>query len=241
MLFSLRNAAWVWSVISSSSHITHNTGLLPPTGVPFTTPFSSSVAWTSGPSPPTSFCGAPSISSLRSGQSLCPTCHWTASFLFLRCAIFEALETASFLPLSQKPLCLILLASGRRIGEVANISCIFSENPSSLSLGLVPGFTLSTTILTFNPPVIILGISPPPRSLILVDVFCPFWAIHIYLERSSSWLEDPPLSQHHPFLWSSPSSSRPLSTRSLSNLFISLVKDNRFLTIFQLISPCSSR
>ncbi|CAL4093494.1 unnamed protein product [Meganyctiphanes norvegica] len=37
----------------------------------------------------------------------------------------------------------------------------------------------------------------------------------------------PPLTQRHPFLWSSPSCSRPLSTRFLSNLFISVVKDSR--------------
>ena len=50
--------------------------------------------------------------------------RWSLNSLlqYLRCPLFEPIESCTFRRLSQKTLCLLLLASGRRIGDIANLS-----------------------------------------------------------------------------------------------------------------------
>ena len=69
--------------------------------------------------------------------------RWSLNLLleYLKSDYFESLETADKTRLTQKALFLILLASGRRKGEIANISResrVLSD--SSLELVWIPGF-----------------------------------------------------------------------------------------------------
>ena len=63
----------------------------------------------------------------------------------------------------------------------------------------------------------------------LVDTLCPVRAYSIFLDRSSQWLDSLPTPQRHEFLWAHHSSPTPRNAKSLSALFISLVRDCRFL------------
>ena len=69
--------------------------------------------------------------------------RWSLNLLlkFLKGNCFEPLELANLTRLTQKALFLILLASGRRKGEFANLSReFFRLDDSSLELVWVPGF-----------------------------------------------------------------------------------------------------
>ena len=140
---------------------------------------------------------------------------------------FEPLEDSSFIRLTQKTLFLILLASGRRISEVAHISRTSVQRPdSSLSLLWVPGFRPKHYSPDFVP-------SPPSISCFAFTqpigrLLCPVRAYHIYWQRSHEWLDDVPLSQRHrPFLWSHPDHALHHIIGSLTKWFISLIKDCR--------------
>ena len=66
---------------------------------------------------------------------------------------FDPLESAPFLPLIQKTLCLILLGSDRRISEISNISCLSVENSTQKRLFLkwVINFTPKHNSPSFQP------------------------------------------------------------------------------------------
>ncbi|CAL4122855.1 unnamed protein product, partial [Meganyctiphanes norvegica] len=82
------------------------------------------------------------------------TASWSLNdlLLFLLTSQFEPLESATFIRLTQKALCLILLASGRRIGEIANLTRNYEEivSPPSISLIWAPEFVPKHHTPTFQ-------------------------------------------------------------------------------------------
>ena len=155
--------------------------------------------------------------------------RWSLNRLltFLKGPLFEPLEFATSRRLAQKTLCLVLLATGRRIDEVAHLSRLSSQSSSSLVLPWVPGYVPKHHTSSFQSSHPSIGYFSPDGSL--VDTLCPVRAYTIFLERSSLWLQALPSSQRHLFLWAHPSSPSPRNARSLSALFISLVKDCRYI------------
>ena len=131
-----------------------------------------------------------------------PSWNLNSLLNFLLCPVFEPLESADYKRLTQKTLCLILLASGRRISEVANISRTSLELPSlsSLSLRWVPGFLPKTHSPSHQPSCPSIGYLSSDNGSSLP--LCPVRAYRIYLARSSSWLADAPPHLHHRYLWS---------------------------------------
>ena len=156
-----------------------------------------------------------------------PSWNLNSLLNFLLCPVFEPLESADYKRLTQKTLCLILLASGRRISEVANISRTSLELPSlsSLSLGWVPGFLPKTHSPSHQPSCPSIGYLSSDNGSSLP--LCPVRAYRIYLARSSSWLADAPPHLHHHYLWSHQRNPRPASISYLSSKFRDLVADSR--------------
>ena len=156
-----------------------------------------------------------------------PSWNLNSLLNFLLCPVFEPLLSASYKRLTQKTLCLILLASGRRISEVANISrsSTVGPFPSTLSLEWVPGFsskTHSPSHATTFPSIGSLSASDGSPMLL-----CPIRAYKIYLSRSAAWLGASPPSPRHRYLWFHQTNPRPASKAYLSGLFRDLVKDSR--------------
>ena len=62
--------------------------------------------------------------------------------VYLQCPLFEPLRSAPFSKLLQKTLCLLLVASGRRIGDIASLSRLSSPHPTydALILKWVDGY-----------------------------------------------------------------------------------------------------
>ena len=85
---------------------------------------------------------------------------------FLDTDRFEPLETVPYKFLLQKTLCLILLSSGRRIGEVANLSNKSSRNraDSRLHLKWRVDFKPKHDTPSFRPPCPSISVSRPYRS-----------------------------------------------------------------------------
>ena len=156
-----------------------------------------------------------------------PSWNLNSLLNFLLCPVFEPLESADYKRLTQKTLCLILLASGRRISEVANISRTSLELPSlsSLSLRWVPGFLPKTHSPSHQPSCPSIGYLSSDNGSSLP--LCPVRAYRIYLARSSSWLADAPPHLHHHYLWSHQRNPRPASISYLSSKFRDLVADSR--------------
>ena len=139
---------------------------------------------------------------------------------FLQSDRFEPLDSVSFLRLTEKTLCLILLASGRRIGEVANLSRIHHNNHSKVSIIMdwVPGFRAKNDNPGFQPP------SPSMNFLISDNLsLCPVRAYNIYKEKSKFKLKNPP--NIHSFLWVLPNTPDKLILKKLTSTFISVIKD----------------
>ena len=138
---------------------------------------------------------------------------------FLQSDRFEPLDSVSFLRLTEKTLCLILLASGRRIGEVANLSRIYHDNHSknSIIMEWVPGFRAKNDNPGFQPP------SPSMNRLVSENLsLCPVRAYKIYLEKSQCFLIPPNIQS---FLWVLPNTPDNLILKKLTSTFISVVKD----------------
>ena len=152
---------------------------------------------------------------------------WSLDLLlrFLKSKYFEPLETAHPTRLTQKALFLILLASGRRKGEVANLSRESRIANNSLSLFWIPGFLPKHHTPEFQPecPSVSALISSRETDRVL----CPVRAYKIYLERSQNWLSRFPADHHPKVLWSLPLSTRQASAEYLSDLFRALVGDSR--------------
>ena len=150
---------------------------------------------------------------------------WNMNVLleFLQSDSFEPLASAPFIRLAQKTLCLLLLATGRRIGEMGGLSRCHVTDKGFLSLGRLPDFRPKHHDAGFQSP------DPTIFSLAGDGSFdlglCPVRAYKIYLKRSSEWLENPVSHSQDLSLWVSPNSSR-LSVHQLSSLFIKAVKDS---------------
>ena len=118
-------------------------------------------------------------------QKHAPMPSWSLNTLlaFLKSGEFEPLEEVAWRRLIQKCLCLLLLASGRRIGEIANLSKISHWDLSSGSLFLdwLPSFTPKHFNASFQPdcPSIEAIRSDDPD----VSLLCPFRAYSIFLNR----------------------------------------------------------
>lgn len=168
------------------------------------------------------------VFNFRPPQKASPMPVWSLSGLlcFLCSDLFEPLEEASILRLSQKTLFLLLLASGRRISEVAHISVRSVPKSGALSLLWVPDFRPKHLSPSFRPcpPSISPLCSPRSRDVLL----CPVRAYQIYRDRSSVWLEDVPLLHRlRSPLWSLPGQAIPSPVRTLTSWFVSLVRDCR--------------
>ena len=148
---------------------------------------------------------------------------WNVNVLleFLLSDEFEPLDSVPFIRLAQKTLCLLLLASGRRIGEIASISRSHDSDRGFLYLDRLPSFRPKHHDAGFQSP-------QPSISYLAGDGsedlgLCPVRAYRIYLDRSSTWLGSPPSQLLETPYWVSPNSSQ-LSIHQLSSLFIKLVQ-----------------
>ena len=155
--------------------------------------------------------------------------RWSLNMLlqFLRCPLFEPIETCSFRRLSQKTLCLLLLASGRRINDIANLSRCppLSSSGEVFVLHWVPGYVPKnhSPVFVTPPPSIRRLCSPVSEDLLL----CPVRCLQAYLTRTAEFLDDVPLSMRHLFLWIKPRTVVRWSKVSLTKCFVDLVRDSR--------------
>ena len=128
--------------------------------------------------------------------------RWSLNMLlrFLQGPLFEPLESASFLRLTQKTLVLLLLASGRRIADMDNLSRVSIPDLSGYSWSLlwVSGYVPKNRSPAFEPlPPSISRVQSAARVDILL---CPVRSLQVYLHRTGALLDDIPLSQHHRYL-----------------------------------------
>ena len=106
---------------------------------------------------------------------------------------FEPLESVSFFRLTQKTLCLLLLASGRRIGDICSLSRSSRSTRSGTALVLywIRGYLPKTHSPDFQAG------SPSIRRMTSVvskdRLLCPVRAYEIYVARSVDVLDDMPL------------------------------------------------
>ena len=145
--------------------------------------------------------------------------------IYLMCPLFEPLHTAPFSKLLLKTLCLIVIATGRRIGDIANLSRSSFPHPSydSLCLRWIPSYNPKYRTPNWSPSVTSIGyLRHPPDG-----VLCPVRAYKLYLSRITPWLNRLPKSSRHPFLWISNSSALVIPKAQLTRLLITLVKDSR--------------
>merc|ERR1739842_115599 len=146
---------------------------------------------------------------------------------FLDTARFEPLETVHYRFLVQKTLCLILLSSGRRIGEITNLSDKSSRNraDSRLHLKWLVDFKPKHDTPSFRPPCPSISKLADPTGVQLT--LCPIRAYHIFKNRAISWHRAGENVQDLQPLWVKPNASLPNSITELSKAFVSLVKDYR--------------
>ena len=142
---------------------------------------------------------------------------------------FEPLESVSFYRLTQKTLCLFLLASGRRISDMGSLSrsARSAQSGRTLFLDWVRGYVPKNHTPDFQPS------CPSIRrmtSVVLRDrLLCPVRAYEVFMRRSGDLLDDVPISRRHRYLWLNPQSLQPLSKGTLSKWFIDLVLESRRL------------
>ena len=143
---------------------------------------------------------------------------------YLQCPLFEPLRSAPYSKLLQKTLCLILLASGRRIGDIASLSRLSSPHPTydALVLKWVEGYVPKFRSRRWSPSV------PSVGRLASDALLCPIRAYREYLSRVSPWLVRVPETGRHPYLWvNNDRSASRMPKGQLTRWFISLVKDSR--------------
>ena len=154
-----------------------------------------------------------------------PMPDWDLNILlsYLNSPKFEPLSSASPRCLVQKTLCLLLLSSGRRIGEIANLSRSHSLSRSGhlLHLSWLHGFKPKHHSASFQSPTPSIFFMDPSMP----DVFplCPVRAFTTFLRISDSWSVHDGTTNLQEHLWILPSLAS-LSQDRLSNLFRSLVK-----------------
>ena len=153
--------------------------------------------------------------------------RWSLNHLlkYLRGSQFEPLQLASPTRLIQKTLTLILLSSGRRKSEIANLSRVARAEAGSLHLEWVPGFVPKRHSPNFQPPCPSISPMTSPRES--DSLLCPVRAYRIYLGRSREWLSRFPFDLHPIELLLVPRTAIPASAEFLSETFINLVKDSR--------------
>ena len=99
---------------------------------------------------------------------------------YLRCGPFEPLEQANWELLTQKTLALFLLASGRRISEIANISRDTYKKGNFMYLKWLPAFKAKHYTSDFQP-------IDPSISVLESDdsdlLLCPMRAWEIFSMR----------------------------------------------------------
>ena len=141
---------------------------------------------------------------------------------------FEPIGSVSLLHLTQKTLCL-LLATGRRISDIASLSRSARSTRAgrSLILDWVHGYSPKNRTPDFQP-----GCPSIWRmsSVVLRDqLLCPVRAYDMYIHRTGDLLDDVPLSRRPCSMWIHPRSLLPLSKGTLSRWFIDLVLQSRRL------------
>ena len=145
-----------------------------------------------------------------------PTWDLSDLLMFLRSDRFEDLRTISFSLLIQKVLALLLIASGRRISEIANLSLVTYVRGSRTFVEWLPGFRAKwcSGFSGFSPqsPSVCRMKSSNPGDL----RNCPVRALGIYLERRASVTG----RNDNRNLWT-------LSQSGLATSFRSLIKDSR--------------
>ena len=159
----------------------------------------------------------------RPPQRAAPMPLWSLNGLlcFLQSDLFEPLQEVPVLRLLQKTLALLLLSSGRRIGDVANMSRHSSPGSDSTSLSWLPGYL--PKVLAPAP-----SISPMSSPRSSDRLLCPVRAYDVLLERSQHWLGgDPRPLRHESPLWIDHLTGASLDIPALSRMFCSLVKDFR--------------
>ena len=146
---------------------------------------------------------------------------------FLDTAQFEPLETVDYEFLVQKTLTLLLLSSGRRIGEITALSdsSIFNREDSRLYLEWLPKFKPKHNSPTFRPPCPSISRLEDPTGVQLN--LCPVRAYNIFIDRSTNWHSDVENIQDLQPFWVKPNSPSPSSVPELTRSFISLVKAYR--------------
>ena len=157
--------------------------------------------------------------------------RWSLNTLlqFLRGPLFEPIETCSFRRLSQKTLCLLLLATGRRIGDIANLARepLLGASRDPLKLKWVPGY-----VSKFDSPDFVAPLPSIRRldSSVCDDLLlCPVRCLRAYLERTGDMLDNVPLHLRHNFLWIKPGTVVQWTKESLSRCFIDVVRDSRLV------------
>ena len=142
-----------------------------------------------------------------------PMPSWPLSLLlrYLKEGPFEPLEEVSWEFLTQKTLALFLLASGRRISEISNISRSFRRLGDEISLLWIPGFKAKYASRKFSPehP----SIRPLDSSVDSELLLCPVRAWWIFLGRRPSVTN----SKDDRCFWS-------ISQGSLPHLFVKLIR-----------------
>ena len=147
-----------------------------------------------------------------------PMPSWDLSdlMLFLRSDRFEDLRSVSFDLLTQKVLALILIASGRRISEIANLSRVTYVRGTRTYIEWLPGFRAKwdSGFSGFVPqsPSILKMRSSNERFL----RNCPVRALEIFLERRASVV----CARNDDCLWT-------IGKAGLASAFRSLVKASR--------------
>ena len=152
---------------------------------------------------------------------------WNINILlsFLQTDRFEPLESANFSSLVQKTLFLLLLSSGRRISDIANLSRSYlpGADGSYLSLEWHPDFRDKISGPNFQTP-------EPSISYLASDnstdlSLCPVRAYTSFLAISQPWLDHLNPSEQHKFFWAQPGKNTPLKIPNLTRMFIKVVKD----------------
>merc|ERR1739842_135324 len=154
---------------------------------------------------------------------------WSLNVLltFLDTARFEPLETVDYEFLVQKTLFLLLLSSGRRIGEITNLSdsSSFNRADSRLYLEWLSEFKPKHDTPSFRPPCPSISRLENPTGVQLN--LCPVRAYNIFINRSIDWHSEVENIQDLKPFWVKPDSPSPSSIPELTRSFISLVKDYR--------------
>ena len=146
---------------------------------------------------------------------------------FLDSARFEPLDTVEYRFLVQKTLCLLLLSSGRRIGEITNLSdsSRFYKADNRLHLIWLKDFKPKHYTPSFRPPCPSICKLEDPTGVQLT--LCPVRAYDIFKNRSIDWHDYVENTQELQPFWVKPDDSLPSSVPELSKTFVSLIKDYR--------------